>query len=76
MNALARTMKRIKNDIIGCNDGNYVKLNVNDDDLFIVDFVMIGSTNSLWDGVKLTGKIEFPKDYPMSPPSIYFTCNI
>lgn len=42
------------------------------DDFLIWDFIIIGPQDTIYEGGIFKGHIVFPKNYPISPPKVYF----
>lgn len=42
------------------------------DNIYFWQAVVFGPSNSIWDGGCFKLTVEFPKDYPIKPPSVKF----
>lgn len=45
------------------------------DNFLIWDFLIFGPSDSIFDGMLFKGVIEFPVNYPIRPPKVYFVNN-
>lgn len=46
---------------------------INEDDLFLWEACIQGPSETPFDGAVLIAELQFPKDYPLSPPTMKFT---
>ena len=47
---------------------------VDESNMFVWEAVILGPPDTLYAGGVFTAMLTFPKDYPMSPPAMRFTC--
>ena len=49
---------------------------VNEDDLFLWEALIQGPEGTPYEGGIFPAELKFPKDYPLMPPTMKFTCDI
>ena len=49
---------------------------VNEDDMFLWDALIQGPEGTPFEGGVFPAELKFPKDYPLAPPVMKFTCDI
>eukprot|EP01100_Stratorugosa_tubuloviscum_P008548 TRINITY_DN3564_c1_g1_i1.p1 TRINITY_DN3564_c1_g1~~TRINITY_DN3564_c1_g1_i1.p1 ORF type:complete len:184 (-),score=90.09 TRINITY_DN3564_c1_g1_i1:97-600(-) len=49
---------------------------INLDNLFTWEACIVGPEDTPYDGGFFTATLNFPRDYPLSPPKMYFTCEM
>jgi len=49
---------------------------VNEDDLFLWEAMIQGPEDTPYEGGIFPAELKFPKDYPLMPPTMKFTCDI
>ena len=49
---------------------------VNEDDMFLWDALIQGPEGTPFEGGVFPAELKFPKDYPLAPPVMKFTCEI
>jgi ubiquitin-conjugating enzyme E2 G1 len=71
-------LKRLHSEYIQITkDPNYFySILPNPDNFLIWDILIIGPPDTLWAGGIFNTKIEFPKNYPNSPPTFYFVSEL
>ncbi|TPX33012.1 hypothetical protein SmJEL517_g04040 [Synchytrium microbalum] len=73
--ALKRLMKEYKELTVNSPDG-ITAGPVSEDDFFIWEALIAGPDETPFEGGVLTATLTFPRDYPLSPPVMKFTCPI
>jgi ubiquitin-protein ligase len=59
------------------NDPNYFySVGILKDNILLWEFIIIGPSDSLYEGGTFKGEIKFPNNYPNSPPIVKFTSDI
>ena len=59
------------------NDPNYFySVGILKDNILLWEFIIIGPSDSLYEGGAFKGEIKFPNNYPNSPPIVKFTSDI
>ena len=53
-----------------------ISIGFNEDNIFKWDVVIIGSNDSFYESSVFNAEIEFPKDYPLNPPTFVFKTKI
>ena len=71
-------LKRLHSEIKQCRkDINYFySIDVSSNNFYQWNFVLIGPPDTIYEGGTFEGIIEFPKNYPYSPPSVVFKTNM
>ena len=49
---------------------------VNEDDMFLWDALIQGPEGTPFEGGVFPAELKFPKDYPLAPPVMKFTCDV
>ena len=49
---------------------------VNEDDLFVWEAIIMGPEGTPFEGGVFPAELKFPKDYPLMPPTMKFTCDL
>lgn len=49
---------------------------VNEDDLFVWEAIIQGPEGTPFEGGVFPAELKFPKDYPLMPPTMKFTCDL
>lgn len=49
---------------------------VNEDDLFVWEAIIQGPEGTPFEGGVFPAELKFPKDYPLMPPTMKFTCDM
>ena len=70
-NRLINEIKRVKNEPI-----DNVTFDIDEKNLFVWKFTLLGPHESPYDGGIYNGLIKFPENYPHKPPSVTFTSKL
>lgn len=49
---------------------------INEDDIFIWEALIQGPEETPFEGGVFPAELKFPKDYPLAPPTMKFTCEM
>ncbi|KAF7702883.1 Ubiquitin-conjugating enzyme E2 G1 [Cucumispora dikerogammari] len=67
------SLLHLKNDFIFCQSSNDFSIGLDNNDYYRWNVLLFGSEGTLYENGLLKGIMEFPFDYPNSPPTFRFT---
>lgn len=65
-------ISRLQKDLLEVQKDDNIVAGPSGDDLFKWDAILEGPDNSVWEGAILRLELEFPQDFPHSPPQVKF----